>query len=523
MGKITPAVTMMCDFVLTSSTASSFGGYLDYMNRPEAFENTNINNERDSDPLYSGYMDYMKNDEKSDGLFTASIDHLSEINVRRIKDQFNDSQKKGCPLYRGIISFDNEFLKDLGLFGSGSPDLYKIKEVSRAALLNLIEKSHLDPGHCIWTGAIHTNTDNAHVHFSIIEDQKIPRRKDMLPLNAIDSSKSVIVNKLIGSEESILRTKILREYILPGVRETAPEHRDVLIRLMDQLPAKQDWVYGKKAFEPYRPIVNRAVDTIINANPTLKAHFITYTARLDEFEKQVHRFYGDGDRHLWAHVKSDRMNDFYLRSGNILLKELQRNPYPTSQEFDPQLFLPPDPETLRDDLKDIVLDVAAKQGVDIISVFEKGISNRNLDDLAWILAIHADDEVHTEYIAPGCKDKDILSAFIESQKKRPEFISLPEDKIREIICSEFSKMSNAPVCFSLSTKNDKAQEILDFCSVRSPRRDHFSTKNCSTPQHKIALDKSCALALRRLNKQYEKHLRDLEKEYERSGQERSIS
>ena len=510
--KITPAVTMMCDFVLSSKTGSSFGGYLDYMNRPEAFEAPEPISGQPMDPLYSGYMDYMRNDDKSDGLFTGAMDHLSEPEVSMIKDRFNDSQKKGCPLYRGIISFDNSFLKDLGLFTSGSPDQYKVKEVARSAISTLIKKSHLDPEHVIWTGAIHTNTDNVHVHFSVIEDRKEVRRKDMLPIDAIDAAKSVVVNKLLGSEESILRTKLLREYLLPGVREISSEHRDVLIELMKKLPTNEAWVYGRKSFEPYRLAVDQAVNTIISSNPTLKAHFDTFVERLNAYENQVRRFYGDGERRLWESTKDNRLQDFYLRAGNILLKEIQVAPTSHERTWTPLM----DEEMLRFSLLSAVIDESVSKGADIVPILESGVTDQMMKDSSWLLELDPQD-VTTHILYPGCDDQKILLRFLGLIQSEPDNIGKSENTIRKSVITSINKAMKEPL---ESNPESRTNQVSANPSVRS---SFHKAAGSPLPHNQFSLDQSCASALRRINRQYEARLKELEREYERSQDGRGIS
>ena len=62
----------------------------------------------------------------------------------------------------------------------------------------------LDNDNVYWTGAIHTNTDNIHIHFSICEYErredrcKVYRDKDCIEVKAFDKLKSKIVNRVLG-------------------------------------------------------------------------------------------------------------------------------------------------------------------------------------------------------------------------------------------------------------------------------------------------------------------------------------
>lgn len=333
-----PGVVMMFDFVMPQKGSGSFANYIKYMARLEAFIKKDSGSlaQVDHKGLFDGYVDYMRNDDKTDGLFTATIDKVDLEKQNQLKDAFVKSQSLGCPLYRGVISFNNDFLKELGLY-SGSPDLYKIKEVTRAAVETIAAKSHLDNLNITWTGAIHTNTDNVHVHLAISENEYKKRRFDKLPIEAIDSAKSVVANKLIGSEEAIIRTQLVREKLLPEFKKTSATAAPLfLVELMDRLPEGPKWLYGAKGFEPYRQHVDTAVNYLISCSPKLSQSFEDYVSRLDAFASKAERIYGTGSRNLAGQTKENRLADFYNRAGNILLKELQRedqqNSFTTSDE-----------------------------------------------------------------------------------------------------------------------------------------------------------------------------------------------
>jgi len=331
--KVSPGVLLLCDFVLTTDACSAFGGFLDYMDRPEAFQEVRTFNGdvweteqlHRSDPVFGGYMDYMRDDEKSDGIFSADADRVTPAQVESFKEYFNRSQTKGCPLYRGVISFENDFLVEQGLAFDSDLDRSRLKEITRESITRLIQLSQLDPDNLKWTGAIHTNTDNVHVHFAMIEEKKIERKYDMLPQKAIDQAKTAVVNKLIGSEASILRTALLRDDLLPAMKRATSNQGEILLDLFPLLPEDVRWEYNRKSFEPYQKYVNATIDKIIASDPNVKQPFDAYLKNLDDYTLKLRRYYGDGDRRLWENVKPDRLQEFYERAGNALLQEVQKS------------------------------------------------------------------------------------------------------------------------------------------------------------------------------------------------------
>src|SRR5665648_305421 len=96
---VSHGVLLLCDFVQATDACSAFGGFLDYMDRPEAFQEVRTfdgdvwETEHRTDPVFGGYMDYMRDDEKSDGIFTSGADRLSPAQVESYKEFFDQSQK----------------------------------------------------------------------------------------------------------------------------------------------------------------------------------------------------------------------------------------------------------------------------------------------------------------------------------------------------------------------------------------------------------------------------------------------
>src|SRR5659263_287885 len=107
---VSPGVLLLCDFVQATNACSAFGGFLAYMDRPEAFQEVRTfdgdiwetEQLHRSDPVFGGYMDYMRDDEKSDGIFISAADRISPAQVETLKKFFDQAQEKGCPLYRGV-------------------------------------------------------------------------------------------------------------------------------------------------------------------------------------------------------------------------------------------------------------------------------------------------------------------------------------------------------------------------------------------------------------------------------------
>ena len=427
-----PGVILLCDFVQAkdATPGKGFSGFLDYQDRPEAFSLVKTfdgdkwtvepiarvpGTIQALDPSYSGYLEYQDRSaakpdsllmaagqdplditarinsyfspgDRSDGIFDPKKDRLTPEEMENYHVIYDRSQAAGCPLYRGVISFDNNFLREQGIMFNGDVEKRRLKDVTRAAVSTLIEKSHLDSLNVEWTGAIHYNTDNIHVHFSLVEKEKIQRRYDRLPMAAIDAAKSKVVNQIVGSEQSILRTKLLREDLLPATVAAYRDHSDILIRLMDQLPADVRWEYNRRGFADYRPLVDKTVDRLIFADPAARSAYEKYVETLEKHALQLRQFYGDGSRHLWEDFVPERMADFYAQAGNALLKELEKSTEIKLEDLSSDLT----PNQLS------AIEVGMREGIDVTAIAKQEIPASAAWDYLELQRIALPDELIRE-------------------------------------------------------------------------------------------------------------------------------
>lgn len=320
-----PGVTTMHKFVQAKSVEGRYSGYaVGYMDRPEAFEE----DEHLDDPLYKNVDGYMGNREKTDGLFDANFDLLNDYDKKNYGEMFDAAQDVDSCMYQPIISFDNDYLLAHGIDYRTEDGLHLLKEMTRLAVSDLIANSHLDEHNAIWTGAIHTNTGNIHIHIAIAEIEKTKSPRDVLPEKAIDKMKSRVANVLMGDEKIIRLSEYLHKELPHEIRTAALEAGNELTALARLLPADCAWQYNRPSMAPYRTKINHCVDTIIRSNPELTAKYTDAMGLLEEYRQDIQDVYGVG-KHDRAHEMMDnKLADFYARAGNALLaeaKELKRD------------------------------------------------------------------------------------------------------------------------------------------------------------------------------------------------------
>lgn len=318
------------------------GDFYDYLERPEAFKK-DIHQMDDEYRVTKDYMDYMKNNEKSDGIFDSTKDRLRKVDIDLYRDKELRARAEGAPKYIGVVSFNNDFLRQQGIMQGNALDLRRLKDISRTAMAKMIHTSNkLDDNNVFWTAAIHTNTDNIHIHFSICEKHCMNRDKDMLEVNAFDKLKSVFVNEMIGSKNTIEITSMQRQVLMPLFDRSVGAVNEQIVELSRRLPDNKSlWQYNRKSMQPYREMINGCVDGIIESNDELKQAFGEYMRKLDEHTAKLKDWYGDGNRHLYLDYKKNRLQDTYARFGNSLLKaiaesELGEPAAPREEQFTEQ-------------------------------------------------------------------------------------------------------------------------------------------------------------------------------------------
>ncbi|WP_124098199.1 relaxase MobL [Ruminococcus sp. Marseille-P6503] len=321
------------------------GGYdfLEYMERPEAFNPIyHLNDEFNPQNRYKGgdFLTYMSNEEKSDGLFDNEKDRLTQTDKQRYRRLERVSRDEGCPKYFGVVSFDNQFLLEHGILtqrgdGHFNLDVKKLKELGRLGINKMIsENSKFDADNVYWNAAIHTNTDNIHIHYSICEyhrkeDRKITQKgnkQDCIDVKAFNALKSAIANRIIGNEHVKQLTE-LRDIIRKGVRAYGPKEQ--LLKLMMQLPenvlksSKQKCGYNSGYVKRYRPLIDSITDSAIRSDPELFRMGKLFSEMTEKSQLLYRKTYGVGNQALYKNFRKNKMNDLKERCGNEVLNAVR--------------------------------------------------------------------------------------------------------------------------------------------------------------------------------------------------------
>ena len=314
-----PAVVIKSKFIAGSDGGTSFNEYLNYMDRAETHDKINA---------FEKYQDYMSNEEKSTGLFTLSKDSLNDMEKDYFKDEFKKAQESGSILWQDVISFDNDWLKESGVLEGKNIDNKQIQYATRSAVQDMLKKEGMIDS-AIWTGAIHYNTDNIHVHVAIVQTKDFKERGKRKQAS-IDSMKSKVANKITDrSKHNEKLNEFIRERVIASKRD------DPFLSLKNQVmnrelvrqfkkihkqlsEDKRMWRYNMNAIKEVRPEIDKLTNLYIEKN--FKEEFKDFQKQLEK-EVDVHkRMYGNSANS--ERYRETKMTDLYKRMGNTILKEV---------------------------------------------------------------------------------------------------------------------------------------------------------------------------------------------------------
>lgn len=319
-----PFVVMKSKFIKSNSGKGAnfdYNNFLNYMDRDNTKKQINE---------YSNYQNYMENDnEETSGLFSNNDDFLTEEKKKKYKDVFNRSQNEGSLLWQDVISFDNEKLKEIGVLNGKEIDEKLLKHVARDSINLMLENENmLDSS--IWTGAIHYNTDNIHIHFATVQTHNFRERGKRKP-QSLEKMKSNVANRLIDrTKENEQINNFIREKLVKSKRnEPIPTLKNKLINkdMVDQfnkiyklLPDdKRKWKYNMNSMKEIRPEIDKLTDIYIKKN--FKKEYEDFSNKINENVKSFKEIYGSNSKA--NNYKENVYKDMYTRMGNTILTEMR--------------------------------------------------------------------------------------------------------------------------------------------------------------------------------------------------------
>ena len=367
-------VTRFCE-----SSGSSFNEYINYIDRDNATKRESL----DKYNLFGDYIKYMENEEKTiqkhyeegtekvSSLFTKDKDNLSPEEKDNVKELFKKAQVNGSNMWQTVISFDNSYLTEIGIYDPRTQFLNEkvLIAAGRKAISSMLEKEGLQ--NAIWTASFHYNTDNIHIHVATVEPSPMREKKpfkewernekgkikmqrnpetgrlEKIPLldkdgnqvirlkykgkfkeSSIKTLKKVLSSELDQDKESTIEITNMLRGIINDKKEQQffnnPNFQKKMKQIYDEIiktgVERRYWNYNQKNFAHIKPKIDDLSNLFIETYHS--DDFNKIIAKIEEKEGNYKRLYG-GDNDYKKNKLYDKKDGLYTRLGNAILKEIQ--------------------------------------------------------------------------------------------------------------------------------------------------------------------------------------------------------
>ena len=315
-----------------SPVGKDYKKFIDYIDREETKAYISIKD-------FDKYTDYMGNPDKSTGVFNNEKDNLDKKDLKKIKEQFLNAQNDSSPLWQIVYSFDNDFLRENNLLSpEGLLNEAKIREAIRKSVDTIKDKEKMNDS-LIWTGAIHYNTDNIHIHVAMAEEissrpfqsfqnkngKEFTARKGKFEKGTLWSAKSTFANSMIDKTQELTHiTNLMRKEINKSIKEVGIKKDNSIIKqcenLMDRLPDNmQLWKYNMNAMKEFRPEIDKISKQLMETyNPKALEELQKAIKKEADFRERMY-----GDTRSGREFSEGKMRDLYSMIGNGVLKEMR--------------------------------------------------------------------------------------------------------------------------------------------------------------------------------------------------------
>ncbi|WP_332059271.1 MobP2 family relaxase [Streptococcus canis] len=372
MNMTNPAITFMMQYTRPNTR------YVDYTNREEATAVDNelaLENQRqttedltedqiqaiyeqvpEQDLSFKDYIDYMNRSyatenqsEEMTAIFTQETNYLEQEKVAQLKEKLQEAYRNESLLWQGVISFDNTFLAEQGLYNleTHQVDQTTLKQVMRETIPQLIKAEGLSET-AFWWGNIHLNTDNIHIHFGLSELEsnrdKIyyePRKRweyrGNFKQKSLKQVKSSVYHGLLkeNAKEDLLRkeqilanlkTQLLAQ-VMGATRQVSSTEKNFLEQAYRHLPKDKPWRYGSHAkdFAVSKFFLDKYIDAYLeqDGNESYQVFLEETKAFLQNFEGAYSAEKNKG--YTQEALVTKRVNELRERIGNHILRYLKEH------------------------------------------------------------------------------------------------------------------------------------------------------------------------------------------------------
>lgn len=323
-----PAIVLKAKFIIPNTeTRKDYSSYINYIYRDDA-----LNESEKAPDYFSNYIDYMNDRKKGAFGFDGKKDKLDQKDILSKEKTFDAAKKDNRILWQDVYSFDNTFLEEQGLYNSKSKELDSktLIQSVRESMNNFKQSDKIE--NLAWTGAIHRNTDNIHVHVASVNmDENVERENDGIQRGArtdktLSNMKSKFINNLVDRNHRLDMMTKQRDLLVKNdfLEKPTEKQKAHLEKIKDRLPQnKNKWSYNRKEMKDLQPLIDDYTHDYIKNNHGKQ--YASYKEMLDQEADLNNRLYGTGTKEYkkYENTKSNKLNELDERMGNALLKSLK--------------------------------------------------------------------------------------------------------------------------------------------------------------------------------------------------------
>lgn len=324
-----------------------YGKYIGYMMRREALadkkqkEGLSPKEEAELKRVNDGAKKYelpsLKKDKILPGYFSKDQATIRLKDLDKIRNKMRSAQENSSILWQDVISFDNDYLRQLNVFDptTGYLDEDGIRKAS-AAMMKVLE---VDEGlnNPFWTASIHRNTDNIHIHFGIVEAansrplKKVVNRnkvhlepKGRRKLSTIEHMKHTFANSMFDTTELLKDMNLKRNEITKAIAtqyhaaDNNLSFQKSLNEFVRTLPDdKNKWRWANLNTIQRKRLTD-LVDLTMQDNPSYQS----WNLQFKKYQKHYDELYGHS-KNADKNSAAKKWEDMKRRSGNALLKQIK--------------------------------------------------------------------------------------------------------------------------------------------------------------------------------------------------------
>lgn len=252
--------------------------------------------------------------------FARTASNFNNKEINNMLRKYNEACENKSNLWKGVISFDHEFLKEYKILTEKNNILYVndslLKEYAKQSIEAFILESNLVEAD--YHAGIHYNTDNIHIHFAVFEKYG-STKKGVVKQSVLDSVKSKMINNISRDINFYKEIDLLKRNIKLDLKSKYGSYDYKVRKLCDILPEKGRMSYGTLESDSKLKI---EVDIIINKLLDSSPSYQKFNEELNKGVTKYSTLYG-GDGVKFEKYKENKINTLKNELGNMVLKDIK--------------------------------------------------------------------------------------------------------------------------------------------------------------------------------------------------------